>query len=356
MVSIPIFDGHCDVLWRLADAPAEAVERFHRSGGLRHFDLPRARAGGVVGGFFASFVPSAPTSNTPAAGPLPAAERGRNPSAHLAPSLATDAALTGTRAQLGIAHALAAAGALRLVRTSADLDPPGDGEGALAAVLHLEGAEACGADLDHLDELVEAGVRSIGITWSRPNAFGVGVPLRCRHNPDIGPGLTAAGRALVRACEQRGVLVDLAHLNEAGLHDACRVAGGPLIVSHSAAFALAPTARNLTDAAIDAIGRSGGIVGLTFNVGDLRTDLARDPATPLAVLVEHIRYLVERLGIEHVAFGSDFEGGLMPDALADVGVYGRLTEALRSAGFEETEVAQLASGNWRRLLVQLLPS
>ena len=106
-----------------------------------------------------------------------------------------------TAGALGRAHALAAAsdGAVAIVTDVAGLDRC-RADGTLAMVLHLEGAEAIDPGLAALDAWHAAGVRSLGLVWSRPSAFGHGVPFRFPASPDTGPGLTDAGRALVRRC------------------------------------------------------------------------------------------------------------------------------------------------------------
>ncbi len=108
-----------------------------------------------------------------------------------------------------------------------------------------------------LETWYAAGLRSLGPVWSRPNAFGHGVPFISPSSPDTGPGLTEAGRALVGRCAELGILVDLSHLNEAGFWDVAALEPGPLVATHSAAHALCATSRNLTDAQLDAIGESG---------------------------------------------------------------------------------------------------
>src|ERR687885_810159 len=129
----------------------------------------------------------------------------------------------------------------------------GAGE-AFGLVLHIEGAEAIDPELEALELWYAAGLRSLGPVWSRPNAFGEGVPFAFPASPDTGPGLTRAGKALVRRCAELGIAVDLSHLNEAGFWDVARLDQGPLIASHSGAHALAAASRNLTDAQLDAVG------------------------------------------------------------------------------------------------------
>src|SRR5260221_9471079 len=102
-------------------------------------------------------------------------------------------------------------------------------EGILAPVLHFEGAEAIDPGLDALEVLYRAGLRSLGIVWSRPNAFAQGVPFKFPHSPDTGPGLTEAGKKVVRAGNGLGVMHDLSHLNEHGFWDVARLSDPPLV-------------------------------------------------------------------------------------------------------------------------------
>jgi membrane dipeptidase len=113
---------------------------------------------------------------------------------------------------------------------------------------------------------------------------------------------------------------------------------------------VAPAARNLTDAQLDAIGSSDGLVGIIFGCQFVRPDLEDDEDTPLDVIAQHARYVAERIGVRHVGLGSDFDGTTIPTELGDVTGLPRLLSALRSAGFSEAEVEAIAWDNWRRVL------
>ena len=123
-----------------------------------------------------------------------------------------------------------------------------------------------------------------------------------------------------------------------------------MIASHSGAHALCPASRNLTDAQIDAIGASGGLVGIVYAVAFLRADGEEDPDTPLAAIAAHARHVADRAGPEHVGLGSDFDGATIPDALGDVAGLPRVLDALRDAGFTAAEVEAIAWRNWVRVL------
>ena len=326
-----IFDGHNDVLARLQQH-AVAPERFLTGLPDRAVDLPRARAGGFAGGLFAIFAASEMDGD------------------HGVP-IAHDEAAAFTLAALGRAQALAAAsqGAVRVARSADELDRCRD-DAALAMVLHLEGAEAIDADLASLDAWYAAGVRSVGLTWSRENAFAHGVPFRLPSSSDIGPGLTEAGEALVRRCAQLGVVVDVSHLNAAGFADVARIGAAPIIASHSACHALCPSSRNLTDEQLREIARSHGIAGIVFATGFVRPDGADDAETPIAAIAAHVRHAIDVAGIDHVGLGSDFDGATMPADLPDVAALPRLLDALRDEGLTQAEIEQIAWRNWRRVL------
>ncbi len=241
-------------------------------------------------------------------------------------------------------------GHVRIARTVADLDAAVADDGPPVAVLHFEGAEAIDTDLESLVLWHAVGLRSLGPVWSRPTRFGHGVPFISPSSPDTGPGLTRAGRRLVTRCAELGILVDLSHLNEAGFWDVARIEAGPLVASHAAAHQLCATSRNLTDEQLDAIGESEGLVGIVFACPFLRPDFAEDPDTPVELIARHAAYVAERIGVDHVALGSDFDGAPIPAGVGDVQGIPRVLDALTEAGFSDEELDEIAWGNWRRVL------
>jgi membrane dipeptidase len=351
---IPIYDGHNDTLLNLPRTNRSFFDR----GTEGHIDLPRARAGGLAGGFFAVFVPDPgtepppppPDSGEPAPELAQIAERYAD-EATMPPPMTLAYAQRETLGMVAAFYRLVAAGegAVRAIRAAADLRRCLV-DGVFAMQLHFEGAEAIDPEFDALEVYHQAGLRSLGIVWSRPNRFGHGVPFVFPSSPDVGPGLTELGKELVRACNRLGIMLDLSHLNEAGFWDVAALSEAPLVATHSNAHALCPASRNLTDRQLDAIRDSDGLVGLNFHVGFLRPDGARDPETPLSMMVDQVDYLVRRLGIERVAFGSDFDGATMPAALADAAALPNLIGALRERGYDDAALRMLATENWLRVL------
>jgi membrane dipeptidase len=320
------------------DEGLTAADRAFLAGGeTGHLDVPRAREGGFAGGLFAIF---------PAGPPDADGDDYARPAEH-------GAALADTLAMVARLRRLERAGVLRFVRDAGELDAAVDA-GEIAAVLHVEGAEPIGPGLDELEVLHAAGLRSLGLTWSRPNRFATGVPFEFPGSPDQGPGLTDEGRALVAACRELGVLVDCAHLNARGFWDVAELTDGPLVVSHANAHRLCQSPRNLTDEQLRAVGERGGVVGLNFHVGFLRSDGADDPNTPLEQLTAHAAHVAEVAGVDSLALGSDFDGATMPAPLADVAHLPALIDALRAAGFGDDDLQKVAWGNWRRVLGAVL--
>jgi membrane dipeptidase len=315
-----IVDGHNDLL-------------LHRWRGepTLHLDLDAALAAGFSGGFFAMYVPSPkrpdPTE-VPYALPLP----------EPIPFYEASRVANELFAELC---------ALPVVRAMSVDDFR---EGQITAIVHMEGAEPIAADLSNLEDWHARGLRSIGLVWSRANDFAEGVPFRFPSSPDTGPGLTEAGCELVRACNRLGILVDLSHLNEAGFWDVAGLSDAPLVATHSNAHALCPASRNLTDKQLDAIRDSNGVAGVNFAITFLREDGSLVPDTPITEIVRHIDYFAGRMGIDHVAFGSDFDGAEVPEELGGAAGLPKLLDALRAGGYDDAAVAKITHGNWLRVL------
>jgi membrane dipeptidase len=243
------------------------------------------------------------------------------------------------------------AGAAKVVRSAAELRQCLE-NGTFAMELHFEGAEAIDPDFDALAVYHQAGLRSLGITWSRPNRFGFGVPFQFPATPDTGPGLTDLGKELVRQCNRLRIMIDLSHLNEAGFWDVAAISDAPLVATHSNVHAICAATRNLTDRQLDAIRDSDGIVGLNFNCGFLHPEGARESSLDLGVMVDHLDALIARLGDDKVALGSDFDGATMPEGIKDVSLLPNLLDAMRARGYDDATMRKIAYENWLRVMEQ----
>lgn len=343
-VNTPVFDGHNDVLTRLLrSGGVEGAEQFV-NGSEFHVDLPKARAGGFAGGFFAVWVASPSGAGDPFA-----AMEGGGYDLPLPPPLTRDFALNDTFEEIAILHQLESLGALRICTTVADIRACMSA-GRIAAILHIEGTEALDEDLHTLDVLYRAGLRSLGPVWSRNTRFADGVPFRFPSTPDIGGGLTTDGQRLVSRCNSLGVMLDLSHMTEKGFDDVARLSNAPLVATHSNAHALCAHARNLTDRQLEVIAASCGVVGLNFAGAFLREDGRMRSDVPTDTLLRHLDHLLEYLGEDGVAIGSDFDGAVVPQQIGDVSGLPVLVDAMHEHGYGETLVRKICHENWLNVL------
>lgn len=314
----PIIDGHMDVLY--------AMERegrgFFEESAVGQVDLPRLRRGGVAAAFCAIFFHAAGLQDG---------------------GLLKTLTMADQLAQLVEQQPAS----IQIVRTAADLERSLLPGGPFGAILHLEGADGIDAGLATLRLLHRVGLRSLGLVWSRQNRFAQGVGPH-----DQGGELTAAGVALVTECQRRGILLDVSHLNDAGFWHLIRLARGPIAATHSNVRAIAAHPRNLTDDMIRAIADTGGVIGLNYHVGFVRPDLSTDPATPLDLLAAHLDHIVNLVGIEHVALGSDYDGCQPPTAIGTVDRVPALLAVLAERGWTAEQLALLCRDNFRRVLTR----
>jgi membrane dipeptidase len=345
--SIAIFDGHNDVLLRLyKSASADVVSDFILGEDAGHIDLKKARAGSLVGGFFAMYSPS--TGNFSS---LSKQMTGGQYALPLPAPLPMEEARKSVVGELAILLKIvrASQGAVAICKTAAELHCAIE-RGTLAVVLHLEGAEAIDGDLKFLELLYAAGLRSLGPVWSRNNIFGHGVPFQFPASPDLGDGLTVAGERLVSACNEMKIVVDLSHITEKGFWDVARLSKAPLVATHSNAHALCPSPRNLTDRQLAAIRDTRGMVGLNFATCFLRPDGNMKADTEVELMVRQLDYLLEKLGEDHVGFGSDFDGAVVPEKIGSAAGLPVLINGLRQSGYSEQLLKKLGSTNWLDLL------
>jgi microsomal dipeptidase-like Zn-dependent dipeptidase len=209
-----------------------------------------------------------------------------------------------------------------------------------AGLLGIEGAHALDGKLENLEKLDRAGFRMIGLAHFFDNPFAGSAHGMKKY------GLTEQGRALVRALEQRKILVDLAHASAQTIDDVTAMATRPVVVSHTGVRATCDNQRNLTDAQLKKIAATGGVIGIGF------WDVATCGSDARAI-ARAIRHAVDVVGIDHVALGSDFDGATTEPF--DVTGLPLVTQALMEEGFSDQEIAKIMGGNVIRLLRQALP-
>jgi microsomal dipeptidase-like Zn-dependent dipeptidase len=247
------------------------------------------------------------------------------------------------------AHKLHAAarrskGALRVVRTVREFDAfrgqPNAGSTILAGILAIEGLHALDGRLENLDTLYAAGYRMMGLTHFFDNEVAASA-----HGVSKG-GLSDLGRRAVRRMEELQIIVDLAHLAPAGVDQVLRMAARPVVVSHTGVQATCPGPRNLSDEQIRAIAANGGLIGIGYWDGAVCEIGA--PSTARA-----IRHVVNLVGLQHVALGSDFDGATKVPF--DATRLDQMTQALLAEGFTADQVSAIMGGNAIRFLRANLP-
>ncbi|MCA0982940.1 dipeptidase [Halobacillus yeomjeoni] len=340
-----IIDGHNDTVLKIAE---EGVEAFFNTNGKGHLDLLRALKGGMGGGFFAIYTPDQVK--------MPNMEDHQTAQGYalpLSPPVDESYSLAFTENMIKLlkeAESLSE-GSFELVTSVQKLVNCLE-EDRLAGILHIEGAEAIDPEFKRLHHFYEQGLRSLGLVWSRPNIFGEGVPYQFPSSPDTGPGLTQSGRQLVKECNKLGIMLDVSHLNEKGFWDLAAISDAPIVATHSNAHALCPISRNLTDQQLDAIQASGGVVGVTYSLNMLKENGDIDLDVHLSEVTKHIYYIADRIGIDHVALGSDFDGATIPNTIKDAAGVPKLFDQLKKEGFKEQDFYKISHQNWLRVLYQ----
>jgi membrane dipeptidase len=348
----PFFDGHNDFLLRLMKTLGPREETWLGTAGRGHLDLARMKDAGFAGGLFAIFVPPASSGPPPDFKALMADPPYALP---MPPEMTHPQAQPDALAMAGLLHWMerSAPNDFRVCRSVAGIRAA-MAQGIIAGVMHMEGAEAIGPDLDALYLFHDMGLRSLGPVWSRATIFGHGVPMAFPGSPDTGPGLTEAGLDLVRLCDELGIVIDLSHLNEKGFDDVARVSSAPLVATHSNAHALCDSPRNLTDRQLHMIRERGGMVGFNFATFYLNVDGTADTGTGWDVMLRHLDYLIAQAGEDHVGLGSDFDGCVLPDLIGDVTGVQHLFDAMAAHGYDTPLIAKLARENWLACLDRCL--
>ena len=285
-----VWDLHCDTLYRLLgreDTAGEpAVEAFAKDGGM--LDLAKMRAGDYLLQCFACFV---------------GLEESPDP-------------LVSALREVDLFHRLLAAypDDLVWVKSAADIDKLGE-DGRIGAMLTIEEGAVCRDDLAILRDFYRLGVRMMTLTWNHQN--GLGSPnITPDYNEDTwpvkdpgAPGLTGVGREFVAEMERLHMIVDVAHLSDAGIRDLLAIATRPFAASHSNARACCPHLRNLPDELLRAMGEKGCLIGLNYCPAFLDDTPDRKHCVgSVAQMARHAKYILNLAGEDALALGSDFDG------------------------------------------------
>ena len=220
--------------------------------------------------------------------------------------------------------------------------------GKLGLIPGVEGAHMLNGRIDRARRLAEFDVAYLTLAHFSANSAAtpsIGRGADERH------GLTAFGRALIEELNRHGVAVDLAHVNTPGVLDACEVTEAPVFCTHTGVKGVWDNPRNITDGEIEAIAATGGVIGVIFAplflAGKWRADTG--------VALDHLEYVIDRVGIEHAAIGSDYDGWL-PTILSDhrdCRDIKRVTDGLRRRGYSDEEIDRIRFGNALRVMKEV---
>ncbi|MCM1191573.1 MAG: dipeptidase [Butyrivibrio sp.] len=232
--------------------------------------------------------------------------------------------------------------------------------GKLSAMLTVEEGAVCRGEIEKLRKLYDMGVRMLTLTWNYPNELGhpnFDRALRAKglieaflHTPNVTEGLTERGREFVAEMENLGMIPDVSHLSDAGFYDVLEATEKPFAASHSDARAVCPNVRNMTDDMIRKLSERGGVMGLNY-CADFLEEAAvgeRNPGT-IGAIVRHAKHIVNVGGMQVLGLGSDFDGIDTHEELPGAESMGKLWEALKAAGFTESQLDMVFCGNVLRV-------
>ncbi len=312
-----IIDTHCDTLGRVY----EGQRRLGEASRLGQFDLPRARAGGLTCELLATFMDTCRSGS------------GIRQTLHYIDIFYQELDAYPDLALLALSTA-------DIARAKA--------EGKVALMLSMEGAEGLEGDMRALRVFYRLGLRCLGLTWNRRNEAADGLGER-----RSGGGLTEFGVELVKECNRLGIVLDLAHLAPAGVQDVLALSEAPVVATHANCHALWPHPRNLTDAQLEGIARSGGVVGVTPVPPFLGPDECH---SRLDVLLNHVDHMLTVMGENHVGLGLDFDGvgDIRTEGLEDIAKLPNLTQALAERGHNESTIRKILGENFLRVFKAVL--
>ena len=227
---------------------------------------------------------------------------------------------------------------IRLCTKGSDFDLAA-AEGKRAAFLALEGAEGISCDPGGLEQLREAGVTMVNLTWNADNALAGA----SRHD---GPGLSAQGKEFVRRAQRLDIIIDVSHISDRAFWDIMDITEKPVVASHSNSRKLCGHRRNLTDDQFKAICDCGGYAGINLYTAFLSGDRTADFET----VYTHMDHFLQ-LGGEHVALGGDLDGcESLPSGFTGIHDYEKLASFLECKGFSEETIQNIYCNTMKKVV------
>jgi membrane dipeptidase len=282
---------------------------------------------------------------------------------------------------------------MMLVKSPSDLNRAVK-EHKLGSMIGVEGGHMIEDDLGKLDKLYDRGARYLTLTWNNSTTWATSAmdetkTVKTPANETHKKGLTPFGIQVVQRMNKLGMMVDLSHVGEQTFWDAIHASTKPIIVSHSSCYSICPVFRNLKDDQILAVGKNGGVININFYSGFLSADYqglddefrknhqaerdsllkinpepyfaneymskkysqeVQQMRPKLSVIVDHLDHIVKLIGVDHVGFGSDFDGiNSTPQGLDDITGYPLITKELLARGYSKKDIGKIMGGNFIRL-------
>lgn len=236
----------------------------------------------------------------------------------------------------------------KIIAVSGAFVPPGQSAvpGKITSFVSIEGAGAFAEDITKIDSFIDRGVRLIGPVHQKNNRLASSAT-----GDPVETGFTEIGRQFCERVYSRGAVIDVSHLSDRAFDDLVPIAkkyGAPIVATHSNARAVADVPRNLTDAELRIIGETGGVAGLNFH-GAFVAKGKKKPT--IDDLIKQLEHMIRVAGIDHVAIGSDFDGGIHPPTgLEDASMMPALADRLKKKGMSHGDVLKIFSLNALRVL------
>lgn len=217
----------------------------------------------------------------------------------------------------------------------------------IAAVIGVEGGHHIEESIDKLVQLYNAGMRYLTITWNNSISWAISAA----DSRTTTQGLNSFGRQVIRTLDSLGVIIDVSHTGIKTIQDILQETNNPIVATHSGARSIKNHTRNLYDWQIQDIANSGGVVGIVF----YPPFLTSNPPSDISDVIQHVDHIVNLVGVDYVAIGSDFDGigTNVVLGLEDVSKYPDLTLALLEHGYTEQEVAKFLGGNFKRVFEEV---
>lgn len=322
-----VVDAHNDTMLKVIDDRTWLPKLDIGRPSNLHIDIPKLKEGGLDVAFFSSFTPGFYGDDTKS--------------------------LSRTLAMINALHYTGQNNPITFqICTSVDEIYEAVNDNRIAAVATIEGAYGINEDnyLELLRQFYDIGIRVIAPTWNYSNHMGEGTS-RCYGDKEKTPsegGLTELGEKLVEEMNKLGILIDLSHMAESTFWDVIEKTKAPVLVSHSGVDRLKNHPRNLKDEQLLALKVNGGVVGVPLYpdfLSDKKEVYVKD-------YVDHIDYLVDLIGVDHVGLGSDFDGARMPIDLKDASYFYRITEELVYRNYADEDIRKILGENILRVLGQ----